>query len=81
LGFKLFAALLTDRWKPVNVAVAAGHTAVVVATCKYYQFIAVISAHLFFRGISKSPQKTKLASNFSIACNQVYTVQLSEDYD
>jgi hypothetical protein len=59
LGFKLFAALLTDRWKPVNVAVAAGHTAVVVATCKYYQFIAVISAHLFFRGISKSPKKNE----------------------
>jgi hypothetical protein len=35
----------------VNVAVAAGHTAVVVATCKYYQSTTVISAHLSFREI------------------------------
>ena len=45
--FVLLTALFTNRWKPADVAVAAGHAAVIVATCKQYQFIDVISAHLF----------------------------------
>ena len=50
MGFRLFAALFTDRWKPVNVAVAAGHAAVIVTTCKHYQSTAVIN---FCKSISR----------------------------